>query len=174
MLEKLKLTCRSPQIKITTSNKLCLSRLPCTICCTHATLKEKLPSFRGFLMVEHSEWKTKKCSYLVWCQHTSNRQNLSLSNGSLTYGDLLESLMELMRVLIIISIFFEAQQQQQRQQQQATSNSNNNQPATRTQRPGVFVDGFCYFVIVFVALLYHGSGGYPLSWKIGVFFWADP
>ena len=32
------------------------------------------------------------------------------------YGDLLESLTELMRVLIIISIFFEAQQQQQQQQ----------------------------------------------------------
>ena len=121
MLEKLKLTCHSPQIKKTTSNKLCLSHLPCTICCTQATLKEKLPSFRGFLMVEHSEWKTKKCSYLVWCQHTSNRQNLSPSNDSLTYGDLLESLTELMRVLIIISIFFEAQQQQQQQLQQATA-----------------------------------------------------
>ena len=68
-----------------------------------------------------------------------------------------------MRVLIIISIFFEAQQQQQQQQQQATSNSNNNQPATRTQPPGVFVDGFCYFVIIFVGLLFHGSGGYPPS-----------
>ena len=157
MLEKLKLTCHSPQIKKTTSNKLCLSRLPCTICCTHATLKEKLPSFRGFLMVEHSEWKTKKCSYLVWCQHTSNRQNLSLSHGSWTYGDLLESLTELMRVFIIISIFFEAQQQQQQQQQQqATSNKQQQQQSTCNKNTTtwcvcwwilLFRDHFCWIVI---------------------------
>ena len=173
MLEKLKLTCHSPQIKKTTSNKLCLSHLPCTICCTQATLKEKLPSFRGFLMVEHSEWKTKKCSYLVWCQHTSNRQNLSPSNDSLTYGDLLESLTELMRVLIIISIFFEAQQQQQQQLQQATATATTiNLHKEHNNLVCLLMD----FVIRdrFCCLLFHGSGGYPLSWKISRFFLGRP
>ena len=69
-----------------------------------------------------------------------------------------------MRVLIIISIFFEAQQQQQQQLQQATAT------ATATtinlhKEHNDLVSLLMDFVIRdrFCCLLFHGSGGYPLS-----------